>query len=59
VKELKSKQAASAMKFAEGYRDMNDDLRVKDGRMESLSSIAQSNSTNPHRSLISMKKSIT
>jgi hypothetical protein len=29
------------MKFAEGYRDMNDDLGVKDGRMESLSSIAQ------------------
>ena len=46
------------MKFAEGYRDMNDDLRVKDTRMESLSSIAQQNSTNPHRSLISMKKSI-
>lgn len=41
VKELKVKQAASAMKFAEGYRDMNDDLTVKDGRMESLSSIAQ------------------
>ena len=56
---MKLRQAESALKFAEGYREMTEETKVKEGKLESLSSIAQHNSTNPHRSLISMKKAIT